>query len=312
MDHPQDEISNRELHVKLYLPDTHQGYYRGTRFDWSGVISGLTYQGHDYYGPWYTKTDPAVHDFVYAGPDIIAGPCSAISGPVEEFAAVGYDQVPPGGTFLKIGIGRLRKPDASPYDQYRLYEIGDPGTWTVHKGADRVEFIQQVEGAYVYRKVVRLAAGRPRMVIEHSLRNTGRVALHTEVYNHNFLVLDGKPPGPGLTISFPFEIKSPGPIGSGLARIEGKRIVYLKTLEQKDTMEAPIQGAGPSAADYAIRIESREAGMGMRITGDRPLAKASLWSIRSVVAVEPFIAIAIGPGEEFTWNLTYDYFPLAQ
>ena len=52
--------------------------------------------------------------------------------------------------------------------------------------------------------------------------------------------------------------------------------------------------------------------MGMRITGDRPLAKASLWSIRSVVAVEPFIAIAIGPGEEFTWNLTYDYFPLAQ
>jgi hypothetical protein len=312
MDHPQDEISNRQLHVKLYLPDTHKGYYRGTRFDWSGVIYGLRYQGHDYYGPWYTRTDPGVHDFVYAGPDIIAGPCSAISGPVEEFDAVGYDQVPAGGTFLKIGIGRLRKSDASAYDHYHLYEIDDPGKWTVHKGAESVEFMQDVEGAYVYRKVVRLAGDEPRMIIEHSLRNTGRVALRTEVYNHNFLVLDGKPPGPGLTISFPFEIKPAGPISSGLARIKGKRIVYLKTLEQKDTMETPIQGFGPSAADYAIQIESRETGMGMRITGDRPLAKASLWSIRSVVSVEPYIAIAIEPGQEFTWNLTYDYFPLSQ
>jgi len=312
MDYPQDKISNRELRVKLYLPDTQKGYYRGTRFDWSGVIYGLRYQGHDYYGPWYTRTDPGVHDFVYTGPDIVAGPCSAISGPVEEFDAVGYDQAPAGGTFLKIGIGRLRKPDASAYDHYHLYEIADPGKWTVHKGADRGEFVQDVEGAYVYRKVVRLSGGEPRMIIEHSLRNTGRAALHTEVYNHNFLVLDGKPAGPGFTISFPFEIKSARPISGSLARIEGKRIVYLKTLEQKDTVQTPIQGFGPSAADYSIQIESLEAGMGMRITGDRPLAKASLWSIRSVVSVEPYIAIAIDPGEEFTWNLTYDYFPLAR
>jgi hypothetical protein len=76
MEYPQDEISNRELRVKLYLPDTQKGYYRGTRFDWSGVIYGLRYRGHDYYGPWYTRTDPGVHDFVYTGPDIVAGPAA--------------------------------------------------------------------------------------------------------------------------------------------------------------------------------------------------------------------------------------------
>lgn len=38
-DVPQAEISNGELRVRLYLPDVHKGYYRGTRFDWSGVIA---------------------------------------------------------------------------------------------------------------------------------------------------------------------------------------------------------------------------------------------------------------------------------
>jgi hypothetical protein len=35
-----------------------------------------------------------------------------------------------------------------------------------------------------------------------------------------------------------------------------------------------------------------------------------LWSIRSVLAMEPFIAIAIEPGQEFSWTTTYEYFTL--
>ena len=38
---PQAEISNGQIHAKLYLPDPQKGYYRATRFDWSGVISSL-------------------------------------------------------------------------------------------------------------------------------------------------------------------------------------------------------------------------------------------------------------------------------
>ena len=83
---PQAEISNTLLHVKLYLPDAEHGFYRGTRFDWSGVVADLQYKGHSYYGPWFTATDPKIPDFIYQGSEIVAGPCSAITGPVEEFA----------------------------------------------------------------------------------------------------------------------------------------------------------------------------------------------------------------------------------
>ena len=48
----------------------------------------------------------------------------------------------------------------------------------------------------------------------------------------------------------------------------------------------------------------------MRIQGDRPLSNASLWSIRSVLAIEPFIDIAADPGKEFNWKYTYTYYAL--
>ena len=96
-DFPGAEIASRDIRAKLYLPDAARGFYRGTRFDWSGVIHSLQYGGHDYYGPWFQKTDPKVHDFIYDGADIVAGPCSGITGPVDEFGPVGYADAKPGG-----------------------------------------------------------------------------------------------------------------------------------------------------------------------------------------------------------------------
>src|SRR5277367_1818626 len=142
---PQWEISNGLVKVKLYLPDAVNGFYRGTRFDWSGVIADLEYKGHSYYGPWFTGTDPNVSDFIYKGSEIIAGPCSAITGPVEEFnPALGYEDAKAGGTFLKIGVGVLRKTDDQPYSPYHLFPIVNGGKWSVSKGSDFVEFTQEL------------------------------------------------------------------------------------------------------------------------------------------------------------------------
>jgi hypothetical protein len=69
-----------------------------------------------------------------------------------------------------------------------------------------------------------------------------------------------------------------------------------------------LQGFGPTAADYRFTIENKKTGAGMTITGDRPLSSLALWSIRSNVSLEPFIAMAIEPGQEFTWKYTYAYY----
>ena len=85
---------------------------------------------------------------------------------------------------------------------------------------------------YVYRKIVRLREGKPEMVLEHRLKNTGSRKIETSVYNHNFLVLDQQPPGPGFVITVPFEIRSSRPPNKELAEIRGNQLAYMKTLEE--------------------------------------------------------------------------------
>jgi hypothetical protein len=280
------------------------------------VVADLQYKGHSYYGPWFTATDPTVSDFIYKDSEIVAGPCSAITGPVEEFATpVGFDEAKAGETFLKVGVGVLRKPDDAAYSAYRLYEIVDGGKWSVKKSADTVEFTQELRNTtsgygYVYHKKLSLLAGKPVMVIEHSLKNTGSRAIHTSVYDHNFLVLDKQPTNAGFAITFPFNVTANPPPDKALAEIEKNKLLYRKTLTGEDRVYFSIEGFSPD--DYRIHIDNTNVHAGMTITGDRPLAKMSLWSIRSVIAVEPFIDISLEPGSQSTWKYNYEYYTLPQ
>jgi hypothetical protein len=319
MNAPQTEISNGQIQVKLYLPDPKAGYYRGTRFDWSGVIGSLTYKDHEYYGPWFDRVDPKVHDYRYEGAAIVASTCSGMTGPAEEFqthrTALGWDEAKPGGTFIKIGVGVLRK-DQGSYDFVKEYEIVDPGKWTVVQHPDSVEFTQELSDpssgyGYIYHKTVRLTAGKPEMVLEHRLQNTGRRTIQSAVYNHNFLVLDRQPIGPDFVVTFPFPIQSPTPPEQGLAEIHDGQFLYRKLLQNEDRVEAPLQGFSASPRDNDIRIENRKVGAGVRIMGDHPLSHVNLWSIRTVLAVEPFITMTIDPGGEFSWKTSYEYYTFA-
>jgi hypothetical protein len=314
-DQPNAEITNGLIRAKIYLPNRQTGFYRGTRFDWSGVLYSLAAFGHDYYGAWFNQTDPGVHDFIYKGDDIVAGPCSAITGPVEEFAPIGYQEAKPGESFVKIGIGALTKASENEYDNYHLYEIANAGEWRVTKHADAIEFVQTLDDSnsgygYRYQKNVRLTRDKAQMVLAHSLKNTGKRPINTNVYNHNFLVLDHQPPGPGLVISVPFTIRTPHPLPNDFAEIHGHEIAYAKTLQSRDVFATQIEGFGETADDNSIQIENRSVGAGMRWRTDRPLLRESLWSIRTVVAMEPFISIAVAPGATFTWTTVYDYYSL--
>jgi hypothetical protein len=313
---PKTELSNGPLRVKLYLPDAANGFYRATRFDWSGMIDTVEYGGHKFYGRWFQGTDPAVKDFEYRGAEIVAGPNTAATGPAEEFntdnKALGFDEAKAGGTFLKIGVGVLRRPDERPYDHFRLYEIVDPGKWTHRTGRDSAEFTQQVNDpasgyGYEYHKTVRLVGNRPEMEIAHTIRNTGKKPISSRVYNHNFLVIDGQAPGPDFTISVPFAIQSQRPPEAALAEIRGKQIVYRKTLEGRDRVMTDMEGFGSGASDYDVQIVNTKTGAGVRVTADRPLASLALWSIRAVMSVEPFVEFSIKPGESYSWTLKYRY-----
>jgi len=316
VEHPQAVITNGLVTAKVYLPDATSGYYRSTRFDWSGAIYSLQYKGHEFYGPWIDKIDPSIINWEYRGTEIVSGLCSALYGPVEEFVSpLGWNESKPGGTFIKIGVGVLRRGD-DPYNQYRHYDVLNPGTWTVNKASDSIEFTQELSDpasgyGYLYRKTVRLAADKPVLEIDHSLKNTGALAIHNSVYNHNFVVIDGQTPGPDYTITLPFQARPGSGDNRGPAEIRGNQVLFTRPLADKDEIVLFIDGYGDTPTDSEIIIENKKAGAGMRITHDRPLMREMVWSIRTVLTIEPFIAIDIDPGAEFTWKNTIEYYTSA-
>ena len=301
-DQPQLTISNGLIEMKLLPPDPERGYYQGTRFDWSGQVASLHYKGHNWFGQWNATYDPKLHD--------------AIMGPVEEFrtneSGLGFDEAKPGESFIRIGVGAVRRPDDKPYQSFKTYDIVDHGKWTVKRHADRIEFTQRLSlggYAYVYKKTMRLEKGKPVLAIEHSLRNIGAKPIHTAQYNHNFFVMDGKPTGPDASVTFAFDPRPTLDL-KDLAEIQGRKLVYLKELAPGQSTFTQIEGFGSTAKDYDLRLEHRAAGIGVHITGDQPIAKLVYWSIRSTFCPEPYISLNADPGREVRWKYTYEFYTL--
>jgi len=300
---PQAEISNKSIRATLYLPDSDTGYYRGTRFDWSGVIASLCYQGHNFFGQWFENYSPKKHD--------------AISGPVEEFVSedggLGYAAAKAGGMFIKIGVGVLRKIDDQEYKFTRNFQLVNPGRRIIRPEKDRVDFVHELndgEGyAYVYRKTVRLLGNKPILVLDHRLKNTGRKAIETSVYDHDFFRIDGQTSGPDFVVRFPFR-PVPANNMNGFAEIHGNELTYLQQLRKGQSISTDIAGFSQSVQDNDIRVENRRLGVGVREVGDHPLSRLYFWSIATTVCPEAYIDLKITPGHEAHWRITYYFYAL--
>ena len=292
---PETEITNGLIHASLYLPDPITGYYRGSRFDWSGVIASLEYNGHSYFGQWFNNYNPTKHD--------------AIMGPVEAFDPIGYDEAKAGESFMKIGIGELTKSDDSPYDFIKFYPIVNNGKWKVGLKRDQARFSHELKGieySYEYMKTVKLVKDKPVMILSHTLKNTGRKTIETTAFNHNFFVIDKQPTGPGFEVIFPFNITENSGKMEDYAMVRGNKLIFLKELNNRNVSFKDV--ASGKGSKYDIQIDNRNTGAGVKISGDQPVTKIVFWSAAKTVCPEPYIKIKIDPGKKISWDITYEFY----
>ena len=310
---PSVQIGNKQLHLKIYLPDAQNGFYTGTRFDWSGAITDLEFAGHHLYQPWFVGKDASVRDFAYKDEGIVAAPNSAMTGPAEEFQTpIAYDTTKVGDPFLKLGVGFLRKADDASYAFSKHFDLVDGGKWTTKSDSKSVT-AEQVLGAkgsayaYIYTKTIRLVGDDAKLVIEHHLKNTGRQTLSTKLYDHNFLTVDELPVSAGYTIKVPYTIQPIRQPDAKFVTISGSTARYVTSLQGQDRVAFGLQGFSSDVADYHFEITNAAAHVKITIDGDRPLSNVAVWSVRDVIAVEPFIDIEVAPGQETSWSYTYVY-----
>lgn len=298
MNAPEEQISNGLLVATLQLPDATNGYYRGVRFDWSGVISDLTYKGHHYFGKWFDRYEPTLHD--------------AIMGPVDAYDPIGYDRAKPGEPFVKIGVGTVEKIADEPYTFVKPYKLINGGEWkTKKKGKNAIQYehiLKDSRCSYRYVKTITLTKNKPEMVITYSLSNTGTNRIETNVFNHNFFVFDEQPTGPDFSVTFPFspEGEPKGRPTAGL--VDGKTIRYQEVLNKGEQFAiAPLTGFGQDAKDYDLLVSNNKTKMSVRVVGDQPIVKFVYWSAARTLCPEPYTKVSVEPGQETKWKITYTF-----
>jgi len=301
--YPKASITNGQVNAVLYLPDAKTGYYRGTRFDWSGVVGCLAYKGHTYFGVWFPHYDPLLHD--------------AITGPVEEFrsangdSAIKYDEAKPGDPFVKIGVGVLRKIDDSLFHFTAPFQLVDGGKWAVHTNPGGASFKQTLKSsigiAYEYTKTVALDKNEPVLVLSHALKNTGKETIDTQVYEHDFYMIDDAPTGPDMVVRFPFEPAAVHDLGNG-ASVSGRELVFSRELETGQTSQSVLTGYSDNASSYDFIVENRRTGVGVEQTGDQPISRINFWSIRTTICPEAYVHIKVAPGETARWTIRYRFY----
>ncbi len=315
-DHPKHMLSNGKLDVLVFLPDAKNGYYRSSRFDWSGVVGCASVDGHTFFGEWFTGYDPLKNDSITgpveefrtaAGPLARTGPRGTLSVPP---GAIGYAEAKPGELFLKPGVGVLRKVNDVPYQFGFPYPIVDTGKWTAKTKKRSIVFRQVLRGpqgyAYIYEKSLSLDKNDSIMTLTHSLKNTGKKVIETDVYDHDFFMLDGKPVGPGMVVHFAFEPKPADPIGEA-GRIEGKDLKFIEPLAPRRGVSGYLNGYSDKASDYDFTVEDTSTGVAVRQTSDSPLSRLYFWSTRTTICPEGYIHLNIPPGKTGKWMIRYQF-----
>jgi len=299
-DYPTHTMKSDQLTVTVYLPDAEKGFYRGTRFDWSGVL-GVEFGKHKLFGPWKDKHDPKNND------DII--------GPCEEFgmaAPLGYDAANVGETFVKIGVGELEKPKEQKYSFFRNYTIKKPGEWKVDKSDGKVTFEQSLTATsgygYKYTKILTVSGAELRIM--HLLENTGTRVISTDHYNHNFFNVDGDAVGKNYELDFPFDVNvsTAKERFAELVQVEGKKLRFKDTLE-KGSIHAELSGFSTAAGskDAAVTMRHVPSGVTVRVTGDRPPSKFNVWGMKTTLCPEPFLQFDLEPGKKVVWTWKYQF-----
>ena len=288
---PRHVLEGSGVKLTIDLPDPMTGYYRGTRFDWSGIVATAEVGGHTVFGYWKSTHDAANHDDV--------------PGTAEEFGhdePLNYAAAPIGGTFVKIGVGELVKPAEPKYRFSRNYTIAKAGTWQVATGERFVEFRQELthSSGYGYRYTKRVELSPNGFTIRRTLTNTGTKAIDTDHYGHHFLTVDGDPIGPNYTLRFAFPPRATVPEGfRDIAAIRGDRFVFLKPLTV-GYVQSQIEGFSERIADNQVTIEHAASKLALKIINDQPMLKLNVWSVTTTLCPEPFVRVQVEPGARRT------------
>lgn len=290
-------LKNTDLTLKLEKAGEK---YRGSRFDWNGLVSAAEFRGISLLGE--------------EKPFLQRKASSFGRGLHNEFGikkCIGYDDCAVGEWFPKIGTGWLKKDD-KPYFFFTPYEMeslsftcdltGNTGALFTCDSGERNGY------AYRYTKEVVLEGSSFR--IAYNLENCGSKPLETEEYSHNFLCIGGIRIEPSYSLSFPWKLEpacfAENVDPDGILAVEGGCIgVTGKTGKQfyLGGISEGISEKDGLAAEWTL--ENKKAHLKISEKGSFVPSGVHVWGWKSVISPELFFSFKIEAGNSLSWERVY-------
>ncbi|WP_410769841.1 hypothetical protein [Fontibacillus sp. BL9] len=289
------QLKNEQLEIEI----AEAGDYRGSRFDWSGFITGVTLlEGR--------------HSFCVPE-SLVPGQGTGGAGLCNEFGiirAIGYGDTRVGEPFPKLGVGLLTRLDDRNYEFSRNYPVQPFATEIEMEGTRKITFrnIPQECRGYAVSLVKTVSVDENRLTVDYDVHNTGTKIIATEEYCHNFLGIDGNPVGPDYVLKFPFELSPWADEEETLAGLtfEQGEVHWEHTPDRPFYFRLP--GFDGEKYPWMWELLHCPSGAGVREISRFPVSAAAVWGLGHVVAPEIFYEVRLAPGERKTWSRVYEFF----
>lgn len=303
-DYPSILLKNKKMEVLIFLPNKTNSYYQAARFDWGSMVGQITYNNHTYLQQWKNyngRGAEGAHDPLIPNTG---------TGLAEEFITpLGYDESAANGYFVKIGVGVLQKTEKKDYSFAIPYTIIDEGKRTVQSTESSVTFTHQLNSAlgygYILERTYELKGNK--LIVKHTLRNTGKKRIVTETYSHNFMQFDFGAFNPDYSLQF-----LNGTINPANCKLVSPNRVKIS--ENKIDIVEDFPDYSPCFGMLELQskkgnfhLQNKKTRMSVTMELDTDVTSFALWMWQKSFCAEPRVTIDIEPNQTAQWESTYTF-----
>lgn len=289
------QLKNKELVIDIAEP----GNYTGTRFDYSGFITGTTLLkgNHSFCVP--ESLNPAQG--------------TGGVGICNEFGlseAIGYDEIGAGEQFPKLGVGLLTRPSDEEYDFSRNYIFESYEISVEQNDTQSITFTVLPKDCRGFSAslVKTISIDGNRLMIDYYLHNIGEKVIHTDEYAHNFFGIDDHPMGPEYVLKFPLELSPWNDEEGTMDDLSFHEREVRWKMEPDKEFYFRINGFEASGYPWIWELLHEPSRTGVRELSKFKVSSAAVWGTGHVVSPEMFIELNLVPGEKKSWSRVYEFF----
>jgi hypothetical protein len=291
-------LTNGTLTVELMDPADPHRYNSGVRFTPLAGVLSVVMDGQEF------LYAPKERDALFSTAGLLAEFDLRSTPP-------GYAEAKIGEGHLKIGVGVLKK-EADSYNFWPQHPVIKLPKTEVKWRESSAEFRQECalgnspdESSYAYDLRADVKLKDNALIVDWSLKNTGRKPFETIHYTHNCVIFAGQNCGPGYVLTFPY-----APICKGeeaknkLWKLEGRQFNFREKITGLDVeINTPPDYTGHNEVTVSHESDPRSVKFAVSL----PSKWVALHCASFYVCPEQFVQIALKPGETQKWTRTYTF-----